>query len=99
MLALRYREERDVCLKLFDGWNEPDQVEFVERLLSKMCHYQHGHINTYLKPMLQRDFIYLLPSKIFCFYFSHEFVKFFNRFVWDFHPSVFLSEKNVNCSF
>lgn len=28
-----------------------------------MCHYQHGHINAYLKPMLQRDFISLLPKK------------------------------------
>ena len=35
----------------------------MEHLLSKMCHYQHGHINQVLKPMLQRDFISLLPSK------------------------------------
>lgn len=38
-------------------------MDFVEQLLSRMCHYQHGHINAYLKPMLQRDFISLLPSK------------------------------------
>ncbi|ELK17369.1 F-box/WD repeat-containing protein 11 [Pteropus alecto] len=28
-----------------------------------MCHYQHGHINSYLKPMLQRDFITALPEQ------------------------------------
>ncbi|KAI4536091.1 hypothetical protein MG293_013483 [Ovis ammon polii] len=28
-----------------------------------MCHYQHGHINSYLKPMLQRDFITGLPEQ------------------------------------
>jgi F-box and WD-40 domain protein 1/11 len=28
-----------------------------------MCHYQHGQINTFLKPMLQRDFISLLPGE------------------------------------
>lgn len=38
-------------------------MEFVERLISRMCHYQHGHINSYLKPMLQRDFITALPGK------------------------------------
>lgn len=39
-------------------------MEFVEQLLARMCHYQHGHINSYLKPMLQRDFISMLPSKL-----------------------------------
>lgn len=40
-----------------------EQVEFVEQLLQRMCHYQHGHINSFLQPMLQRDFISYLPSK------------------------------------
>lgn len=57
--------ERDACLKCFENWSESDQVEFVENLLARMCHYQHGHINSYLKPMLQRDFISLLPSKFY----------------------------------
>lgn len=58
----QYVTERETCLKYFERWSEQDQVEFVEHLLSRMCHYQHGHINSYLKPMLQRDFISLLPS-------------------------------------
>ncbi|CAG9136678.1 unnamed protein product [Plutella xylostella] len=58
-----YTSERDACLNYFTRWNETDQVEFVEQLLARMCHYQHGHINAYLKPMLQRDFISLLPKK------------------------------------
>ncbi len=57
-----YEKEKDVCIQLFDQWSEADQVEFVEHLISRMCHYQHGHINTYLKPMLQRDFITALPG-------------------------------------
>lgn len=64
--------ERDSCLVYFLKWNESDQVDFVEQLLSKMCHYQHGHINAYLKPMLQRDFISLLPSKAFLHFGSLE---------------------------
>ncbi|KAG2455651.1 FBW1B protein, partial [Polypterus senegalus] len=58
-----YEKEKDVCIKFFDQWSESDQVEFVEHLISRMCHYQHGHINSYLKPMLQRDFITALPAQ------------------------------------
>ncbi|XP_058954350.2 F-box/WD repeat-containing protein 1A-like [Pocillopora verrucosa] len=56
-------EQSQACAKHFEKWSETQQVEFVEFLLSKMCHYQHGHINSYLKPMLQRDFITALPAK------------------------------------
>lgn len=62
-LTAQYSQERDACMKYFERWSEPEQVHFVEQLLARMCHYQHGHINTFLKPMLQRDFISLLPSK------------------------------------
>uniref|UniRef100_A0A672SB05 F-box and WD repeat domain containing 11a n=1 Tax=Sinocyclocheilus grahami TaxID=75366 RepID=A0A672SB05_SINGR len=58
-----FEKEKDLCIQLFDQWSESDQVEFVEHLISRMCHYQHGHINSYLKPMLQRDFISALPAQ------------------------------------
>lgn len=59
----QFATEEELCLMYFDKWSEQHQIDFVEHLLSRMCHYQHGHIDTYLKPMLQRDFISLLPSK------------------------------------
>ncbi|XP_052771776.1 F-box/WD repeat-containing protein 1A-like isoform X2 [Mya arenaria] len=59
----QYLKERDCCVKYFDGWSENDQVLFLEHLLARMCHYQHGQINSFLKPMLQRDFISALPAK------------------------------------
>jgi len=62
-VSTQYGQEKEICMKLFERWSEPEQVQFVEQLLARMCHYQHGHINAYLKPMLQRDFISLLPSK------------------------------------
>ncbi|XP_069609848.1 F-box/WD repeat-containing protein 1A isoform X3 [Ranitomeya imitator] len=62
-LSANYEKERELCVKYFEQWSECDQVEFVEHLISRMCHYQHGHINTYLKPMLQRDFITALPAR------------------------------------
>ncbi|KAH1004989.1 beta-TrCP isoform X2 [Dendroctonus ponderosae] len=61
--SANFGTEREACLRYFEKWSETDQVEFVENLLTRMCHYQHGHINSYLKPMLQRDFISLLPKK------------------------------------
>lgn len=49
-------------VRLFEKWTEADQTAFIQALLSKMTHTQHSQINSYLKPMLQRDFISLLPS-------------------------------------
>ena len=43
-----FLKESEVCLKMFENWNEVEQVTFVENLLSRMCHYQHGQINTFL---------------------------------------------------
>jgi len=62
-LSAQYLSESGECVQRFAQWSETDQVDFVKRLLSQMCHYQHGLINAYLKPMLQRDFISLLPAK------------------------------------
>ncbi|XP_040531088.1 F-box/WD repeat-containing protein 1A isoform X1 [Gallus gallus] len=62
-LSASYEKEKELCVKYFEQWSESDQVEFVEHLISQMCHYQHGHINSYLKPMLQRDFITALPAR------------------------------------
>lgn len=50
---------------MFDTWNERDQVEFVQTLLTRMCHHQHGQINGFLKPILKRDFISALPGERF----------------------------------
>ena len=59
----QYEQEKDLCFKKFDSWSPEDQIDFIEDLLLRMTHYQHGHINTFLKPMLQRDFISALPGK------------------------------------
>jgi hypothetical protein len=49
----------------FTAWTEQDQTDFCKHLLQRMCHHQHGQIDQFLGPMLQRDFISLLPSKIY----------------------------------
>ena len=62
-LSYEFNEEQETCLQLFDKWSPVEQIEFAENLLRRMCHFQHGHINNFLKPMLQRDFISSLPGK------------------------------------
>lgn len=50
-------------LETFARCGEDDQVEFVEKMLSLMTHSQHSRVSATLIPMLQRDFISLLPKK------------------------------------
>lgn len=57
-----YVENNEKYLKTFSTWNDHEQILFVENLLKNMHSYQHGHINTVLYPMLQRDFIGCLSS-------------------------------------
>lgn len=65
-LSSAYVTEKERNLNMFDGWTEGEQLDFIENLLLRVCHYQHGQINEFLTPMLQRDFITLLPSKLIC---------------------------------
>eukprot|EP00795_Rhopilema_esculentum_P012127 gene12127-2731_t len=58
-----YEQEKDLCFTYFNGWSQEEQVEFAEQMLGRMTHYQHGQINAFLKPMLQRDFISALPER------------------------------------
>ena len=60
----QYEKEKEICFKTFDSWVAEDQTDFIEDLLLRMTHYQHGRINTFLKPMLQRDFISALPGNL-----------------------------------
>jgi len=55
-------EQQRICIEYFESWSESEQVHFVERLLRRMCHHQHGDVELFLRPMLQRDFISALPG-------------------------------------
>lgn len=58
-------------LKCFEKWTADQQEYAVKCLLAKMCHYQHSRIDSYLRPMLQRDFVTLLASKGLTFIAEH----------------------------
>ena len=59
-----FNEEQETCFQYFDQWLPIEQVEFVENLLRHMCHSQQVHVSNFLKPILKRDFIALMPASI-----------------------------------
>ena len=58
----QHDQDTDMCLRMFESWTQTRQTEFVEQLIDKMSFHQHEHIYSILMPMLQRDFITVLPS-------------------------------------
>ncbi|CAI4221593.1 unnamed protein product [Auanema sp. JU1783] len=63
-LGQAYLINHEKILGTFQSWNEHEQRDFMERALQRMGHYQIGHIDRYIRPMLQRDFISHLPSQL-----------------------------------
>ncbi|KAM3727697.1 F-box/WD repeat-containing protein 1A [Dirofilaria immitis] len=63
-LSATYLNERQSVLEKFISWTDQDQVDFVKTLIRNMCHDQHGQIDAYLKPILQRDFVAFLPDRL-----------------------------------
>lgn len=55
-------EQEDFILR-FETWSSQSQVELIEKLLGKMAHHQHSQIDAALQPLLQRDFITMLPQR------------------------------------
>ncbi|KAI6659315.1 Aspartyl-tRNA synthetase [Oopsacas minuta] len=51
------------CIKKFDSWNEHEQIEFVKELISRMAFHQQEKVNSFLEPILQRDFISELANR------------------------------------
>lgn len=58
----RFPEDFADIFSRFDRLGEEQQIQFAQELLLRMNQYQHGEINSYLKPLLKRDFISLLSS-------------------------------------
>lgn len=62
ILSEKYCAERETLLNTFSLWTDSDQIDFVKTIISRMSHHQHGQIDQFLQPILQRDFIALLPT-------------------------------------
>lgn len=52
-----YEKASERFLATFTAWDDREQLTFVENLLKRMHSHQHGQINAFLLPMLQRDFV------------------------------------------
>ncbi|KJH43441.1 F-box domain protein [Dictyocaulus viviparus] len=63
-LGVDYLHECDAILDKFLSWNEHEQLDIMERILSKMTHNQLFVMQRFIQPMLQRDFIALLPQHL-----------------------------------
>ena len=61
--TLDYEKISDRFIATFATWDDREQLIFVENLLKRMHSHQHGQINTFLLPMLQRDFIGQLSGR------------------------------------
>lgn len=57
------QSEQEEFIKRFETWSSQNQVDLVEKLLGKMAHHQHSQIDAALQPLLQRDFITILPQR------------------------------------
>ena len=57
LTSANYERTSEEYLQAFLTWNEHEQVTFIENLLQHIHTHQHGHVNAFLLPMLQRDFI------------------------------------------
>lgn len=55
--------EQEDFIQRFETWSGQCQVELIEKLLGKMSHDQHSQIDAALQPLLQRDFITMLPQR------------------------------------
>lgn len=57
------QSEQEEFLKRFQSWSGRNQVELIEKLIGNMGHHQHSQIDAALQPLLQRDFITMLPQR------------------------------------
>lgn len=57
------QSEQEHFIQRFEGWSSQNQVELIEKLLCKMSHDQHSQIDSALQPLLQRNFITMLPQR------------------------------------
>ena len=57
-----YIQNVDESHNKFMTWSANEQVDFVQRLLDQMSHYQLGKVRNYLEPILQRDFVTVFSS-------------------------------------
>ena len=62
-LSSEYLRERDNLLVTFESLTEDEQTDLINEALRRMSPNQHSFVYSYLKAILQRDFLTLLPKK------------------------------------
>lgn len=63
-LSTDYLQGREGLLEEVLKWNEHEQLDFMDKIVHRLSHYQLGKVDTFIRPMLQRDFITNLPGHL-----------------------------------
>ncbi|UMM18493.1 hypothetical protein L5515_014536 [Caenorhabditis briggsae] len=63
-LSTDYLQGREGLLEEILKWNEHEQLDFMDKIVHRLSHYQLGKVDTFIRPMLQRDFITNLPAHL-----------------------------------
>lgn len=58
-----YERNSQEVFAAFSKWNDQEQLVFVKNLIGQMQSHQHGQLNAFLSPMLQRDFLSCLAAR------------------------------------
>jgi hypothetical protein len=64
IVAEAFEDKVNVWCEEFDTLSDRQQQTMVEKLLNRMSHHQIGAIDSFIKPLLQRDFVAFLPRRL-----------------------------------
>ncbi|CAD6196960.1 unnamed protein product [Caenorhabditis auriculariae] len=59
-----YIDAYEKILEEVVSWEEHEQLDFIEKMVQRLNHYQLGRVDNFIRPMLQRDFIAHLPNNL-----------------------------------
>uniref|UniRef100_A0A1I7TTD7 F-box domain-containing protein n=1 Tax=Caenorhabditis tropicalis TaxID=1561998 RepID=A0A1I7TTD7_9PELO len=63
-LSCDYLQGHEGLIEEVLKWNEHEQLDFMDKIVHRLSHYQLGRVDTFIRPMLQRDFISMLPAHL-----------------------------------
>ncbi|CAI2344674.1 unnamed protein product [Caenorhabditis sp. 36 PRJEB53466] len=63
-LSVDYLQGHEGLIEEVLKWSEHEQLDFMDKIVHRLSHYQLGKVDTFIRPMLQRDFISHLPAHL-----------------------------------
>ncbi|CCD66391.1 F-box/WD repeat-containing protein lin-23 [Caenorhabditis elegans] len=63
-LSIDYLQGHEGLIEEVLKWSEHEQLDFMDKIVHRLSHYQLGKVDNFIRPMLQRDFISNLPAHL-----------------------------------